>query len=164
MPALLRTNKEILAIYDRHADTVYRVCFAYMKNAPEAEDMTQETFLRLISHEKPFENHRHEKAWLIVTASNLCKDALKKWWRHSENIDDYNYLPSEPEETGNEVLDAILSLPADYKDVVYMYYYEGYTTAEIARHLHCPESTIRSRMSRARKQLHTILGGAMDEK
>ena len=151
MPALLRTNKEILEIYDRHADTVYRVCFAYMKNAPEAEDMTQETFLRLISHEKPFENQRHEKAWLIVTASNLCKDALKKWWRYSENIDDYTYLAQESPEAGNEVLDAILALPPDYKDAVYMYYYEGFSTVEIARHLNCPESTVRSRLSRARK-------------
>lgn len=161
MPALLRTNKEILEIYDRHADTVYRVCFAYMKNAPEAEDMTQETFLRLISHDKPFENRRHEKAWLIVTASNLCKDALKKWWRYSENIDDYPNLAQESPETGNEVLDAILALPPDYKDAVYMYYYEGYTTVEIARHLNCPESTVRSRLSRARKQLQTMLGGAL---
>lgn len=162
MPALLRTNKEILEIYDRHVDTVYRVCFAYMKNAPEAEDMTQETFLRLISHDKPFENQRHEKAWLIVTASNLCKDTLKKWWRYSENIDDYTYLAQEPSETGNEVLDAILALPPDYKDAVYMYYYEGYTTVEIARHLSCPESTVRSRLSRARKQLQTTLGGATE--
>lgn len=161
MPALLRTNKEILEIYDRHADTVYRVCFAYMKNAPEAEDMTQETFLRLISHEKPFENQRHEKAWLIVTASNLCKDALKKWWRYSENIDDYTYLTQESPETGNEVLDAILALPPDYKDAVYMYYYEGFSTVEIARHLNCPESTVRSRLSRARKQLQTMLGGVL---
>ena len=161
MPALLRTNKEILEIYDRHADTVYRVCFAYMKNAPEAEDMTQETFLRLISHEKPFENQRHEKAWLIVTASNLCKDALKKWWRYSENIDDYTYLAQESPETGSEVLDAILALPPDYKDAVYMYYYEGFSTVEIARHLNCPESTVRSRLSRARKQLQTMLGGVL---
>lgn len=161
MPALLRTNKEILEIYDRHADTVYRVCFAYMKNAPEAEDMTQETFLRLLSYDKPFENRRHEKAWLIVTASNLCKDALKKWWRYSENIDDYACLAQEAPETGNEVLDAILALPPDYKDAVYMYYYEGYTTVEIARHLNCPESTVRSRLSRARKQLQTMLGGAL---
>lgn len=87
MPTLLRTNKEIMEIYDRQVDTVYRVCYAYMKNAPEAEDMTQETFLRLMSNGKPFADQRHEKAWLIITASNLCKDTLKKWWRKNENID-----------------------------------------------------------------------------
>lgn len=161
MPTSLRTNKEIMEIYDRHVDTVYRICYAYMKNAPEAEDMTQETFLRLISCRKAFENQRHEKAWLIVTASNLCKDTLKKWWRHNEHLDDYDYLPQNDRETSSIVLDAILALPQDYKDAVYMYYYEGYTTAEIARHLKCPESTVRSRLSRARKQLMNKLGGAV---
>lgn len=106
MPTLLRTNKEIMEIYDRQVDTVYRVCYAYMKNAPEAEDMTQETFLRLMSNGKPFADQRHEKAWLIITASNLCKDTLKKWWRKNENIDDYTSLPQERTETGNDVLDA----------------------------------------------------------
>lgn len=160
MPALLRTNKEILEIYDRQVDTVYRVCFAYMKNAPEAEDMTQETFLRLMSSGKPFTDLRHEKAWCIITASNLCKDTLKKWWRRNEDIDDYaNLIPDAPK-TGSEVLDAVLALPGDYKDVVYMFYYEGYTTAEIAKYISCPESTVRSRLSRARKQLKTMLGGA----
>lgn len=161
MPTSLRTNKEIMEIYDRHVDTVYRICYAYMKNAPEAEDMTQETFLRLMSCRKAFENQRHEKAWLIVTASNLCKDTLKKWWRHNENLDDYDDLPQNDRETSSIVLDAILALPQDYKDAVYMYYYEGYTTAEIARHLKCPESTVRSRLSRARKQLMNTLGGAV---
>lgn len=57
MPTLLRTNKEIMEIYDRQVDTVYRVCYAYMKNAPEAEDMTQETFLRLMSNGKPLQTN-----------------------------------------------------------------------------------------------------------
>ena len=84
--------RDILAIYDRQVDTVYRVCYAFMKNKAEAEDMTQETFLRLMTCDQVFENRRHEKAWLIVTASNLCKDSLKKWWRKNENIDDMKGL------------------------------------------------------------------------
>ena len=77
MTSLLRTDEEIIEIYNRHVDTVYRVCYSFMKNKPETEDMVQETFLRLIASGKQFENERHEKAWLIVTASNLCKDSLK---------------------------------------------------------------------------------------
>ena len=139
---------------------VLKQCQMVMKHPEDAEDMTQETFVRLISCDTPFENERHEKAWLIVTASNLCKDALKKWWRKNENIDDYAEVLQQAPETGNPVLDAILGLPQDYKDAVYMYYYEGYTTVEIARHLDCPESTVRSRLARARKQLMSVLGGA----
>lgn len=121
--------------------------------------MTQETFLKLLSCDQVFENERHEKAWLIVTASNLCKDALKKWWRKNEDIDDYPGLAGPEQDMDNFVLDAILRLPEDYKDAVYLYYYEGYTTAEIAENAGCTESNIRSRLSRARKMLQTTLGG-----
>ena len=159
MASSLRTDEEIIEIYNRHVDTVYRVCFSFMKNRPEAEDMVQETFLRLITSGSSFENERHEKAWMIVTASNLCRDALKKWWRRNENIEDYSSSLIEMTHADNEVLDAILTLPNDYKCVVYMYYYEGYTTPEIADFLHCPQATVRSRLSRARKQLSFMLGG-----
>lgn len=156
---LLRKERDILAIYDRQVDTVYRVCYSFMKSKAEAEDMTQETFLKLMSCQQVFENERHEKAWLIVTASNLCKDALKKWWRRNEDIDNYRDIAQEEKDMDREVLDAILSLPEDFKSAVYMYYYEGYTTAEIASQERCAEGTIRSRLSRARKMLQTMLGG-----
>ena len=158
MPSLVRANKEFLEIYHRHVDTVYRVCFSFMKNTPEAEDMTQETFIRLLSSGKQFEDQRHEKAWLIVTASNLCKDAMKKWWRRNESIEDHLDLPGE-QTAENPVMAAIFSLRKEYKTPVYMYYYEGYSTAVIAQYLNCPEATVRSRLSRARKQLRSMLGG-----
>ena len=126
MASSLRTDEEIIEIYNRHVDTVYRVCFSFMKN---------------------------------VTASNLCRDSLKKWWRRNENIEDYSSSLIEMTHADNEILDAILTLPNDYKCVVYMYYYEGYTTPEIADFLHCPQATVRSRLSRARKQLSFMLGG-----
>ena len=108
----------------------------------------QETFLRLISSGVGFVSEEHEKAWLIVTASNLCKDSLKKWWRKTEDIDDPTLgLQQAPVEI-DEVLGAILKLPADQKCAVYMHYYEGYTTAEIAGYLQCPHATVRSRLSR----------------
>lgn len=159
MHTLQRTGKEITEVYDRHVDTVYRICFSFMKNTADTEDMVQETFLRLLSAGKKFQSVEHEKAWLIVTASNLCKDALKKWWRKHEDIDDCRTLAYEQNYGDPSVMKAILSLPKDYKTAVYMYYYEGYTTAEIASFLHCPETTVRSRLSRARAQLRTILGG-----
>lgn len=159
MPSLLRTDEEIIAIYDRHVDTVYRICYSYMKNVPETEDMVQETFLRLIANGKAFENERHEKAWLIVTASNLCKDSLKKWWRRNESIEDNPSLAAADTPENREVMEAILQLPKDYKTVVYMFYYEGYSTEEIASYLHVPNGTVRSRLARARSKLKTILGG-----
>ena len=159
MTSSLRTDEKIIEIYHRHVDTVYRVCFSFMKNPSETEDMVQETFLRLITSGKVFENERHEKAWLIVTASNLCKDSLKKWWRKNEDISDYAQFLPDMTYADREILDAIFSLPSEQKCVVYMYYYEGYTTQEIADVLRCPPATVRSRLSRARKQLSFMLGG-----
>jgi len=158
MPSPRTANRAFLGIYQRQVDTVYRVCYSFMKNRPETEDMVQETFLRLLSSGKKFENERHERAWLIVTASNLCKDNLKKWWRNTENIDDYDLLFHDTQDR-SDVLEAILALPNDYKVAVYMYYYEGFSTAEIAEHIGCPDATVRSRLSRARKQLQSLLGG-----
>ena len=158
MPSRHNARAEFVATYNRQVDTVYRVCYSFMKNKADTEDMVQETFLRLLSTGKEFESERHEKAWLIVTASNLCKDALKKWWRKSENIDDYLDIAEEPKQEDG-VLEIILQLPNDYKDAVYMYYYEGYSTVEIAQHLKCPEATVRSRLSRARSQLQSMMGG-----
>lgn len=162
MPTLLRTDREIAEIYYRHVDTVYRVCYSFMKNKQETEDMVQETFLRLISSGKSFENERHEKAWLIVASSNLCKDALKRRWREDESIEEHIADPVSID-PHNEVLEAVLQLPGDYKTVVYMYYYEGYSTDEIAKFLRTSHATVRSRLARARKRLKYILGGESDD-
>lgn len=159
MPNVMDSRQEFDLIYDRNVDTVYRVCYSFMKNKSDAEDMTQEAFLRMLSTDTQFENMRHEKAWLIVTASNLCKDSLKKWWRKTENIENHTNLVGADQTCNAEVMIALMSLNKDYKTAVYMYYYEGYSTAEIAVYMNCPETTVRSRLSRARKQLKTLLGG-----
>jgi len=163
MASSLRADEEITEIYYRHVDTVYRICFSYMKNAADTEDMVQETFLKLMTHNRQFQSDSHEKAWLIVTAANTCKDELRRWKRRlehlgSQSVSDNNTC--EPYNTINcisqahdTMLDAILALPAKYKDVVYLHYYEGYHTAEIAQLLHRPESTVRNQLSRARTML-----------
>lgn len=153
MCSSLRTGEEIEEIYNRHIDTVYRVCFSFMKNAADAEDMVQETFLKLIAGNRKFQSENHEKAWLIVTASNTCKNALKHWRRKAENIEDYTMLLDSASALEDTMLPAILALPVKYKEVVYLYYYEGYQTPEIAKMLHCSDSTVRNRLARARKYL-----------
>ncbi len=159
MQTLQRTGKEITEIYNRQVDTVYRICFSFMKNTADAEDMVQETFLRLLRCGVGFVSEEHEKAWLIVTASNVCRDTLKKWWRKTESIDDPALALQQPPFEIDEVLSAIMTLPTDQKTAVYMYYYESYTTAEIADYLQCSRATVRSRLSRARKTLKYKLGG-----
>ena len=159
MPSLMRANQSFQSVYDRQVETVYRVCFSFMKNRADAEDLTQETFLKLLSCGKQFDNEKHERAWLIVTASNLCKDALRKWWRRWEEIGQFEGIAAEEQDC--TVYEAILRLKPDYKTAVYMFYYEGYSTAEIAEYVNCPEATVRSRLRRARSQLKSMLGGEM---
>lgn len=161
MDSLLRTDKDLTELYHRHVDTVWRVCYSFMKNKADSEDMVQETFLKLLSCGKRFQSAEHEKAWLIVTASNLCKDALKRAQRRDEPLDDHMEL-SAPQ-GDSTMLDAVLALPADYKTAVYLYYYEGYSTKEIAALLRCPHTTVRTRLARARKRLKIMLGGEFDE-
>lgn len=156
--SLLRTDKEIEEIYERHGMTVYRVCFAYMKNPVDTEDAVQETFFRLISNNPQFESEEHEKAWLIRTAANVCKDELKHWWRKHENIDDHLELQTEDTIKTDEVFRAVMELPDKYKTVIYLYYYEGYDSAEIAGILKKHKSTIRNYLHEARNLLKERLG------
>ena len=157
--SLERTDEEITALYLRHVDTVYRLCVSFLKNRADAEDLTQECFLRAIASGKRFSSAEHEKAWLIVTASNLCKNALKHASRREEGLEEHPELPCPEGDEKREVLDAIMRLPPGYKTAVYLYYYEGYTTPEIAAMLRCPRATVQSRLFRARKLLKRWLGG-----
>ncbi|MBR5428182.1 MAG: RNA polymerase sigma factor [Clostridia bacterium] len=161
--SLLRTDKEIAEIYSRHGKTVYRVCFAYMKNPADTEDAVQDTFFRLIKSGPAFESEDHEKAWLIRTAANICKNTLKHWWRKRESIDDhYDLAVSDHIET-DDVLKAVMELPEKYKTAVYLYYYEGYSGKETADILKKPQSTVRNYLREARAILKERLGENFDE-
>lgn len=161
MDSVQRTGQELADLYHRHVDTVWRVCYSFMKNRADTEDMVQEAFLRAYYADKPFRSEEHEKAWLIVTASNLCKDALKRAWRRDEPLEDHLELAAPGRDA--QVLEAVLALPERYKTAVYLYYYEGYSLKEIASILGCPQATVRTRLARARKQLKQMLGGDLDE-
>ena len=183
---------------------MYRVCYGFFGNAPDAEDATQETFLRLFRYEGAFNDAEHEKAWLIRVASNICKDVLKSAEvsrRADVALEDVvesaaavtsvaaagagasggpkparaagaageggtkvlatgsTQLARSPEDAHDATLEAVLSLPERLKDVVYLYYYEGYTAAEVAEALDRRASTVRNMLVEARELLRAKLGG-----
>lgn len=164
--SLLRTNNDLTEIYRRHVNTVYRVCFTYMKNPADTEDAVSETFLKLMKSAPAFEIEEHEKAWLIRTAANVCKDILKHWWRRNDNLDDYSETLKAQEEPAeiDEVMKAICGLPDKYKTVIYLFYYEGYSCVEISKMVGKPQSTVRNHLHEARKILKERLGDDFDEK
>ena len=152
--------EEITALFERHADTVYRLCYSYLGTHQDAEDATQSVFMKLIAAPRTFNDIAHEKAWLIVCASNLCKDILKSAarTRTTELPDDAAHIPDEHAKTEpSDVMEAILALPERYKDCIYLHYYEGYKTDEIAGLLGKPPSTVRNDLRDARQMLKTAL-------
>ncbi len=148
---------EFIDVYERTVDTVYKVCFLYLKTQFDAEDITQSTYLRLMTANKKFKDEEHIKAWLIVCASNLCKNILRNKWRLNTSLEEHNAVYEDIVQ--DEILSKILSLKPRYKDVIYLYYYEGYKTTEIANITGRRESTVRSQLARARKILKNNLGG-----
>lgn len=158
----LRTDADFEAFYDRHWKYVYRLCFTYMKSEADAEDCTEDIFVKVLTGNFEFEDETHERKWLTVTAINLCKDKLKSYaHRNIDSLDD-DMMPEiaapEPEDN-SDVLEAVMNLPPKLKDVIWLYYYEGYSTDEISEMLGRPPSTVRNQMRDARNLLKSILGG-----
>lgn len=148
------------AFYLRHFKAIYRVCYAFMKNASDAEDCTEDAFVKAMTCGVTFENEQHERAWLTTTAMNICKDKLKHWWRQKVTpIDDAAEVPVAQPEDHREVTEAVMALPIRYKEVVWLHYYEGYQTDEIAEMLHRPPSTVRGQLRDARAKLKLTSGG-----
>ena len=149
-------------IYNEYADTVFRIAYLYMKNRPESEDIVQDTFVQLLRTQPVFSSPEKVKAWLIVTASNLCKSKLRRLYRRDEPLDMHEDLTVPEHPVNNDVTRAVMELPDRYKTPVYLYYYIGYTSAEIAQILGRKPETIRTWLSRARAELKRKLGGDYD--
>lgn len=127
----------------------------FLKNSQDTEDAVQSTFIKLLEHPRFFENNEHEKAWLIVTASNICKNSLRHWWRKRADIDEL--IDVGTTDKSDEILHQVLCLPPKYKTALYLYYYEGYSTGEISKMLRINESTIRSHLHTGRKLLKGVI-------
>ena len=156
-------EKEFLLTYNKYVDMIYRLCYSFLKNKEDTEDAVQSIFVKYLKSRKQFDNEDHEKAWFIVTSSNTCKDMLRQPWRRNVDIDTCDFATASNDTADNDVYAAIMDLPSKYKTVVYLYYYEGYKTQEIAQMLHKPSSTIRNYLTEARRHLKQILGGTFNE-
>lgn len=146
--------------YTRNYKLVYRVCYTYMQNRFDAEDCTEDVFVKVLTGKYIFRDVDHEAAWLTVVSMNLCRDKLKARRRHAEvSLDDVGDIADEDPGI-DETLREVMRLPLKYKDVVYMYYYMGYPTDRIAAELYKPASTVRNHLREAREMLRVRLAGA----
>lgn len=146
--------------YERNYKLVYRICFTYMKNRSEAEDCTEDVFVKVLTGNFTFNDETHEKKWLTVTAINLCKDRLKHWFRRMVSpMEDVEEPEGEQISEPDETLEMVIKLSAKYKDVIYLHYYMDFKTDEIAAMLHKPPSTVRNHLAEARAILKKQIGG-----
>ncbi len=148
-------KKQLKIIYDRTVESIYRLCLMYLKNHSDAEDMTQNTYIKLMEWDGVFEDTQHEKAWLSKVASNLCKNHLNHWWQHNKEIEESDAAESEP--SIDETKRKLLRLKEKERVVIYMYYYEGYATGEISALTGIKDSTVRSLLKRGREHLKLII-------
>lgn len=156
----MRSEQEVNRAVEQYSDMIRRLCMIHLKNYADTEDIFQTVFLKYVLSSVSFENEEHEKAWFIRVTINACKDLLKSFFRsRTVSLDEIAEQSSEMPKDDREVLEAVLSLPPKYKDVVYLHYYEGYTAPQISRILGKNVNTIYTLINRSRQLLRDKLGG-----
>ena len=156
MPPSL-TRQEAERLVNTYADLILRLSYTYLSHAHDAQDICQTVFLKLIERRPAFASSEHEKAWIIRTTINACKDHLKSHWRKTTvPIEAAQHVPAPASEPGS-ILASVNLLPPKYRAVIYLHYYEGYTAPEIAQLLGRLPSTVNTQLRRGREQLKTLL-------
>lgn len=152
--------QEAERLVNAYADAILRLSYTYLKSTDDAQDVCQTVFVKLLSEPRQFESAAHERAYVLRMASNACKDLLKSPWRKRTcGLDTVLEVPA-PEAEEGSVLAAVNALPAHYRTVIYLFYYEGYQAAEIGKILGIPTATVHTRLARGRARLRDSLGGA----
>lgn len=152
---------------DRYADMVYRLALAQMKNSTDADDLFQEVFVRLVRNVHKLESWEHVKAWLIRVTVNCARKHYEQYW--NKNVLCMEEAGQAEGETGNKVFAgkhpvrlAVESLPSKYQLVIHLFYYEQFSIREIAKITDQKESTVKTRLFRAREMLKELLEGDPD--
>lgn len=146
---------DVKALFDRQFARVYRVALLYLGNPADAEDASQSVFLKYMEKPVAFADEEHEKAWCITVTKNLCRDMHRSFWRRSVTLGEVPEQPQPDEQ--QRVLTVLRRLPEKYREVLYMYYYEGYAVREIAAILSRKESTVQTQLADGRKKLRPML-------
>ena len=156
----MKSTEDVNRVMEAYADMVRRICFVHLKNRHDTEDVFQNVYMKYLLYEGAFESIEHEKAWFVRVTINACTDWLRALSRRKwVPLDVLAEESTELDHSSKEVLEAVLKLPEKYCDVIYLFYYEGYTAVEIARILGKKENTIYTWLSRAKDILREKLGG-----
>ena len=157
-PETAEKAERLLGIY---GSRLLRFSYSYLHNMADAEDILQETMIRFVQTQPVFENAAHEKAWLFRVAANLSKNRID-YNRRRDTDELEEELAAKDRQDLSFVWEAVKQLPVRYREVIHLFYYEGYSTAEIAQILGEKEATVRSHLNRGRSRLKDILKEAYD--
>lgn len=140
-----------------YSDMILRISYQYLKQTCDAEDICQTVFLKYITADLSFDSPEHEKAWIIRTTINACKDHLKSaFFRRTVALEDAAQIPA-PAVPDTWLLDAMKHLPETYRASLYLYYYEEYSAREIAQVMGVKESAVNQYLTRGRRKLRIYL-------
>ena len=154
-------NARAEKLLDAYGDLLLRYAYSYLHNMADAEEVLQDTLVQFLKTAPVFLNKAHEKAWLLRVAANLSKNRLS--YNKLRQTDELNEeLAAEGREDLSFVWDAVKELPVQFREVIHLHYYEGYSTEEIAKILQRNPSTVRSDLRRGREKLKTILQEGYD--
>ena len=154
-------SQQAAQILDTYGDTILRYAYSYLHNRSDTEEVLQDTLIQFLKTRPVFESDEHEKAWLLRVAGNLCKNRLK-YNRLRQTDELREELIAEQREDLSFIWDAVQALPVQYREVIHLFYREGYSTREISQILGRKEATIRSDLSRGRGKLKELLKEAYD--
>lgn len=157
------TDEQYTCLVKKYIDMVFRVALNYLKNRSDAEDICQNVFLKLLTQKKPFDSEEHIRSWLIRVTINECKNVLRSPWHRRESIDDHTPKLVFTKDGRGEMFYAVMELPVHYRVPLYLHYYEGYSTQEIAKILSVPKNTVCTRLRRARLLLREQLEEVTNE-
>ena len=151
------SNEEFATFAEKYMDTIYRVAYSWTKNTDDANDVTQDVLIQLYKTTKEFESDSHMKNWLIKVTVNCCKMIFRSPWSKMEDIENYGETLGFEDESYLDLFQAVMNLDKKYRVPLMLFYYEGYSTAEIASLLDIPEKTVSTRLFRAKGRLRDYL-------
>ena len=159
----MMTNEQFTCLAQRYIDTVYRVALNYIKSPSDADDITQNVFLKLLQEKKAFENDDHVKHWLIRVTVNECKNLVRSRWWKAESIEEYASQLAFDNQAQSDLFYTVMALPRKYRVPIYLHYYEGYSTQEIGELLKLPKNTVCTQLKRGRDLLKKALQEVEDD-
>ena len=154
-------SKEYKRLADQYIDRVYRVALNGCKNKYDADDVVQNTFIKLLKCKKQFEDDEHVRNWLLRVAVNECNSIWNSSWRKKvvSLEESREEEPAFSTSEKSELYDLVMKLSPKYRQVVYLYYYEEFSVKEVAEVLRISETAVQTRLQRARQKLKIQLGG-----